>query len=374
MADDPQTFSRLRLRGGRYEQPGMPLAALPELTRYERLLVDVAKALWRRRNPDRVRLPAGFEAQLQLRLTRVEGGSVTPVLERTVSDATQPLEAPVESSLHGRARELVEETVASISAGGDIPADFPVEALPGFGRFGSTLRGNESIEFLGTSGRPAVLTQQVRRRLLSRTSVEHVEVETTLLGKIVSLDTVAQSFDIQVPSGRTLAARYRDEGLTADLLRVLDQASLASVVRFDCVALVRADGNEVARVEDVWGLEVFESADRPWSRRLVELAALQPGWLDGAGAAVSVPALELAQVLLKQLSEAALVTPKVYPMPDGGVQLEWQVPRRVTSVEVSPDLAIEVYSVDVETQEDSSTTVGTPAAAAESLRTLLAPT
>lgn len=69
MAEPGRVFSAMRLRGGRYERRGFPLEALPELARYERLVLDVAKVLWKQSNPDR-RVPRGFAEQLQLRLTK----------------------------------------------------------------------------------------------------------------------------------------------------------------------------------------------------------------------------------------------------------------------------------------------------------------
>ena len=66
----------------------MDLDVLPELLQYKRLVVELAKELWRRHNPDRERLPKNFEDSLALRFYEVRGNCVTIPLERAV--ATDP--------------------------------------------------------------------------------------------------------------------------------------------------------------------------------------------------------------------------------------------------------------------------------------------
>ncbi|WP_420117552.1 hypothetical protein, partial [Micromonospora sp.] len=63
---------------------------LSEFARYERLVVDVAKAIYKNRHARRQRVPRGFATGFELRLTEIQVGSVVPVLE-----------VPAESSLGG---------------------------------------------------------------------------------------------------------------------------------------------------------------------------------------------------------------------------------------------------------------------------------
>ena len=59
------------------------------------------------------------------------------------------------------------------------------------------------------------------------------------------------------------------------------------------------------------------------AERLDELASLEPNW-DGYGAKLIDPAaLRQASVVLEDLHGWPLREPEIFPVPDGGVQLEW---------------------------------------------------
>ena len=61
--------------------------SLPELAAYRDLVLAVAKALFQGRNPQRQRLPKGFEGGFRLVLDRVEPGSAVPNVCRVVDEA-----------------------------------------------------------------------------------------------------------------------------------------------------------------------------------------------------------------------------------------------------------------------------------------------
>lgn len=350
--DDPVTtpeerpaFSAMRLRGGRYDTPGFPLEALPELARYERLVLDVARALWKQAHPDRSRLPKGFAEQLQLRLTDVKGGSVVPVLERGTppGQTTGPLMDDV-GGLFEDARDLIEETFAAITANLEMPAALPPEALTGFVRFGSTLREHERIEFRAGSAAPIVYSQQVRRRLLARTAVERFQVEGLMGGRITRVDPEDHTFLVTTFDGRRLPGSYVDETVADDLLAVVNSQAKAPVVRVAGMLTVNAV-DEVQGIDDVRSVEQFEVPEDEWGPRLMELAHLRSGWLDGEGEAVAFLALEVAREILSRADdlEHEAVTPTLSPTEDGGVLIEWASAARVVSIEIGPDLDIDMH-------------------------------
>lgn len=341
MSEPMAPFSTLRLRGGRYERPGLPLEALPELARYERLVVDVARGLWKQEHPDRQRAPRGFAGRLQLRLTRIEGGSVIPVLERGIAETEpDPLMEQV-SGIFEDARDLLEETFFAITQGLDIPARLPPQAIAGLTRFGSSLRENERVEFRYTTT-PIVYSQGVRRRLLARTAVERFEVEAAVAGRITALNLEKQTFVLTSLHGRAIEGSYEDEGMRLDFREVLDSAAEAPVVRLDGRLTVTA-AEEVEKVSDVTSVELFAAPDAAWAPRLLRLAHMRDGWLDGDGHAPSYIALDAARDVLMRLEERGLALPGVFPMEDGGVQLEWASGEGVISLEVSPDFDLSIF-------------------------------
>jgi hypothetical protein len=59
--------------------------------------------------------------------------------------------------------------------------------------------------------------------------------------------------------------------------------------------------------------------------RLSELAALQDGWLDGAGTAPNIEQLRRFAASFDQYFPADLLLPHLYPTAEGGLQAEWSV-------------------------------------------------
>ena len=53
MSGQAEEFEYVHLSGARFKDGLLPVAAVSELTRYQRLLVDVAKALFLADNPER---------------------------------------------------------------------------------------------------------------------------------------------------------------------------------------------------------------------------------------------------------------------------------------------------------------------------------
>jgi hypothetical protein len=90
--------------------------------------------------------------------------------------------------------------------------------------------------------------------------------------------------------------------------------------------------------------------------RLEELSMLRVGWLNGEGEAISEMAVEHARQLLSAL-EPDGDNFRIYPMPDGGIQLENNVPTYNLSVEVrSGDYSIHVLKISTNEVEEFGTT------------------
>ena len=69
--------------------------------------------------------------------------------------------------------------------------------------------------------------------------------------------------------------------------------------------------------------------------------------VEGGGERIEFQALDAARTFLKAGQIANGVTPGIYPLSDGGVQVEWSDSERVTTVEISADLNYVVFSLHV---------------------------
>ncbi|WP_141662951.1 hypothetical protein [Streptomyces sp. Wb2n-11] len=88
----------------------------------------------------------------------------------------------------------------------------------------------------------------------------------------------------------------------------------------------------------------------PLWERLTELSKLEPGWLDGHGAAPSTEVLELTSRLVSALPQD-LAPILVCPTEAGGVQLEWKDQHGGHEIEILPDLHLFLLTVEPGGQE-----------------------
>lgn len=325
------SFGRLRFSGGRYEQPGMPLSAAAELERFERLVAEVARLRYLADHPERRRAPRGFRS-VGLRLTRVEPGSVVPVLERPSSGQTA---LPVVDH-HQEALELICQALDAINDDKPLPERFPERALSEFAQFGRSLQPDERLE-LGTGGRPpALLQRETRARIQRLAHLNAIEVETVLTGQLTGLASEPPQLTITLPGEgrRQLAGPYTDPALWDDLRGYLGQGERAPLASFSVIASQTPDGT-ITAIIDV--LAVESALPAALADRLQELSTLADGWLQQGVPAPNESALRNTESLLLSCVDEGLPQPDIYPSADGGVQLEWRMPKGGIEIEMLND-------------------------------------
>ena len=91
----------LRFEGRRFEGHALDVENTRELLSYRALVLACAKELWRRKHPDRARLPNGFDEGFRVDFDRVDEGSASVPLRRVLERAQS---AP-SSSTSGRSRQ-----------------------------------------------------------------------------------------------------------------------------------------------------------------------------------------------------------------------------------------------------------------------------
>lgn len=349
MDDEIISFSDIRFSGGRYDSPGLPVSSVPELERYERIVVEVAKVLWKNAHTDRQRIPGSFAEMLGLRLREVRGGSVTPVLERS------PLGSKADEvgDVFTAARDQVDREFAKIVAGDWDDVDLPPRAQQALRRFGASLQHDETVIFRATSPDAVRYDSATRRRFLSRNSGDNVETEGVVVGTVRSLSADG-TFRLGLPgSAGAVPGEYLDATMFDEFHAALnDQTTMYH--RLTCSYLVNAD-DEIVSIQDVREIELFLSVDDAGGARLIELAQLDHSW-DGLGASkIDLTVLEKVRDLLDALRSHDVSLPTMYPTEVGGVQLEWHGRDEHTEIEVFPDLHVECFHLDTTGQSHDDT-------------------
>ncbi|MYV57670.1 hypothetical protein [Streptomyces sp. SID3212] len=341
MGTDSRTFGSWRLRGGRYEQAGLPVEVLAEFARYERLVVDVARGLYKQRHARRQRVPRGFASSFSLRLSDIQRGSVIPVLERTIVDS-DALFDDHDAGIFEEARMVIQDALRSIQEGSGIPRNFPPHALREFSSFGRTLRGDEFIEFDSGTPNAVIYSQSVRRKIHEQARLERFEIETLVLGQVTGLSADKSTFEFRLARGeKVILGRFSSDDIVADLKQYLERSTMAPTVAISAVAIQSME-DEIIEIQDVLSIEPALPVD--WSERLSELHDLEAGWLDGVGRQVSRKVLREVESLLLEFLDEQVQRPYIYPTEDGGVQLEWPYAAGEVTLTVTADEKVEAYA------------------------------
>jgi hypothetical protein len=328
-------FVPFRLEGGRFEAAsagtvGLPLEVAGELARYERLLIQVARGVWKDEHRTRKRVPKGFEDGLRLRLTGVEKGSVVPVLRQRDPWLTSQLFVPDEWVQ--RSHEVIAETIAAVADEKPLPRAFPRSATASLVQFGSSLRPDEAFVLERRNG-PSVRYDQIARRLLaSITLQEDIKFDGELIGRISGVDANRLTFVFVDRDGQRVPGNYEQHGLLAELKEVTERDAVAPFVRLFCRYSTDAEGR-VSAIEDVRDIETVVSVDDPLGSRLRDLLLLRRGWLHGEGEPIDLAAVEWARDFAAEVVSAGLAL-HAFPTVDGGVLLEHQSPQARWTLEI----------------------------------------
>lgn len=256
------------------------------------------------------------------------------------------------------ARNLIEDAVAAVVAGTDIPADFPRSALVLFNSLGQTLRVGETIE-LQSSRLPAGVkyTREVGRQLvlLERSTFQD---EVRDIGRVWEVDSHRMTCALLLRLGPSSPIKAPLDELTFEPIKEAlapnDQGPPLHIIGlgvFDSArGLLRLDAiHDVSRVEDPADLEAVDS-------RLDELEGLRGGWLDGYGAAPTPHALRSARRIVAELLRLEVPKPRLYPTPDGGVQAEWTAGESEINVTFNSDGSSLLVAVDIDSGEANEVT------------------
>jgi hypothetical protein len=296
----------------------LPLDVLSDLSAYESLLIELAKRrhiqVFKKR-----RAPKIFSVA-HLAFIGVEEGSAVAALALETADETKPGSAPTAKfdlyQCFDHARDLIAE--CSALPGGELPAEFPVELVRHFNRFGRSLKDGESLELSRKCQvAPAVLTQAQRQLIVQSGKVEF-EIEVSLTGTICEADWAENTFrlrldvdgsQVTIPAPKELQPLIGRHGG-----KVRDKLFVKGLASFDSA------GN-LKRFISTHSAEI--SINHDIAVRFDEISQLDDGWLDGHGLSLDSDPLALIASRFIDGYPGDLPIPFIYPTPESNLLLEW---------------------------------------------------
>ncbi|MBI4518134.1 MAG: hypothetical protein HY699_20215 [Deltaproteobacteria bacterium] len=194
MAGQWKEVVRLTFKGDRFRDHALDLTALAELTQFQRMVAETAKALWRTANPDRERLPKRFEDRTRLCLRRIEEGSAVAPLEVLIDEPQYELyeREPTEVD---EAIALAWDVVRALDRDAPLPDKFPRSLIPEYLKWGQGLTDDESVEITARGREPTRFTAVSRSRLASFAEPEH-ESFIDVTGEVLEADVRQRRFQL----------------------------------------------------------------------------------------------------------------------------------------------------------------------------------
>ena len=325
-------FMRVRLRGGRFKEAGLPFPVLEDLAQLQSMVAEIAK--WRfREKRGRSRSPSGFD-RVYLKITGLRGGSSFKVDLGTTRPVPEGEPIPNQEYFE-EAGSLLVETIESTRRGAEHPnARLPARYMGYFNHIGRSLLNDEAVEVAVAGGRPARLTQKSRAALVRR-SANDLMRDITVRGMVVKADQKDMTFRLQQIHGAQVDCSFPD-GMGTRLLRHSPAARTAKAETgrwCECGGTgTYGKSGHLMRVDPVTSVEPMDPLDV--DARLDGFRNLRDGWLEDGGAAPDHAGLDWLADAFEKYHPAGMPLPHTYPMAGGGVSLEWSFGEREADVEI----------------------------------------
>ena len=308
----------------------MPLELFKDFAALQEMLVEVAKAEFKREHPQRERIPRNFAADIDLRLTAIEDGSA--ILSICLVVAGQLFPNSPNLVYFERARAAVIESIAA--ADSDAAPRLAPDLLNYFDRFGRSLRSGESISFV-QDGHDVALTPEIRQRLMIHAQAKEWSEEKALRARVSEVDKARRTFELELPTGTKLGGELAEPYRSA-ILEAFERYEVGGENYVLVQGVVRRDrSGQLKAIESIEHVTPLDPLDVVL--RLDELGRLQSGWLDGEGVVLSPALLDVLKAAFEGEFDSELPLPYLYPTEEGGIQAEWTLKGWEISLEFEPE-------------------------------------
>ncbi len=325
-------FLRPRICGKRFGGGDIPLEILKDLSVLEEMLKSVAKWRFLQDNPQRQRIPRGFEDGFELKLSHIEKGSSVPVI--TLSEASpHPSMFPSQNRIYlEQARDSIVRAIGAVNQGEPATGYLRRQDLAYFNRFGRFLRNDEYIELISNEySTPVRLTRETRQKLILESNDALPARSVVLRGLIPEADQDRRTFVLELLDGGKVTVPILDQYIDTVI-------EAFNGYRMNVRVLLRGMG-KYDRHDRLVGVEPVEQINRldplDIRGRLDELRRLEDGWLDGVGMAPGSDELEWLAAGFDRHYPDDLPLPYLYPTVEGGVRAEWSLSDFEISLEVN---------------------------------------
>lgn len=215
-------LATLRFDGARFDGHALDVECTQELVAYRKIVLECAKAIWRRNNPIRERLPKNFEEGFRLQFDRLDDGSASVPLRRVIEGSQAAFDLGNRDEFD-EAAQLVDAAIAAGDEDALLPANFPSNVIVLFRDFGTTLREDEVLFTRARhSQNEARYSARSRARLANWTEPTYEDV-IEVVGEVQMASVKGQfSMLVSEPGQQQVSGKFNTEQ-EAQVLEALQQ-------------------------------------------------------------------------------------------------------------------------------------------------------
>jgi hypothetical protein len=338
--------------GSRFDEHRFPLDLVDDLLMLKNMTIEMAKAIYLERNPERLRIPRNFTNGISIELESIESGSTIPKL--VLITAMSGMFPQSNTDFFMAAPERIKNAIQAAHLNQDFTGILPNQVLNYFNQLGSNLKDDERIVFGDKASSTIVLDKESRKRLvLAASKAKEYSGPYEIRGIITALDKERMTFEIQTVNGSKIKGDYTVEHLAVLQTGLVEMESRRKVF-IKGVGTFNAQDKlmKIERLEDSLSLDPL---DVP--ARLEELTQLVQGWLDGEqGEPIAEDKAQwLGDKFDQYYDSENLPLPATFPTPEGNIQFEWSIKNHEIAASVDLNtMQADFYVVNTQNQNDTT--------------------
>lgn len=351
--DSTKEFLAPLLTGKRFDDHTIPLELLEDFASFEDLLIEVAKWLYLKDNPDRKRVPRGFSDGISLKLSSVEEGSAIPKIMLVA--ASLGMFGSENYLYFDRAKQSIICAIDAAETNKKITDYIPENLLGYFNQIGKRLRDDETINFSPNSQYNANLNKSSRRKLVMASSnVTEIINEINIRAYIPEADKSTKTFTMLLGNGQKIKSNIPVEHRNV-IFSAFNGYENKTKVLISGIGRFNTYDNKLESFESINHISLLDPLDV--TNRLDELSKLENGWFNGEGVAPQKADLDWFSELFENHFDTTLPLPFLYPTFSGGIQAEWTTDTYEVSLKIEFDTKTAFYQSlnHKENSEDEST-------------------
>jgi hypothetical protein len=317
--------------GSRFDEHRFPIDLVDDLLMLKNMTIEMAKAIYLEKNPERLRIPRNFTNGISIELESIESGSTIPKL--VLITAMSGMFPQSNTDFFMAAPERIKNAIQAAHLNQDFTGILPNQVLNYFNQLGSNLKEDERIVFGDKASSTIVLDKESRKRLvLAASKAKEYSGPYEIRGIITALDKDRKTFEIQTVNGSKIKGDYLPH-----CLEILQ--STFNEMELGKKAFLKGTGTYNA-LDKLMKIDILEETisldllDVP--ARLEELTQLTQGWLDGEqGETLDLEGAQWLGTKFDQYYDSEnLPLPATFPTPEGNIQFEWSINNHEVSVNV----------------------------------------